>query len=52
MAGLNGATPLYVAPYPVAWKIETVKEEMHRGFEHVRSELGVTRYSGIVLLTL
>ena len=38
-------TPLYVAAYPVAWKIEIVNDEKHRGFEYIRSELHLTQHT-------
>ena len=38
MEGLNDGTPLFVAAYPVAWRIETVNDEKHRGFEYVQSD--------------
>ena len=34
---------LSVAAYPVAWRVEVVNDDKHRGFEYVRSELDVTR---------
>ena len=45
--GLKEGTPLYVAAYPAAWKIEVVDDEIHRGFEYVRSEPDVTLYPGL-----
>ena len=40
MGGLNDGTPLYVAAYPAAWRIETINDDvLHRGFEYIRSEL-------------
>ena len=36
-----GESPLVVSAYPVAWRIEVVDEDIHRGFEYVRSELYV-----------
>ena len=44
MEGFNDATSLYVNAYPAAWRIETVNDEIHRGFEYVRSELDITQY--------
>ena len=41
-------TSLSVAPYPVAWRVETVDDVKYRGFEYVRSGLGVTRHIGAV----
>jgi len=38
MAGLENDRPLSVSTYPVAWRIEIVNEEIHRGLEYVRSE--------------
>lgn len=43
MVGLNNNCPLCVAAYPVAWRFDVVNDEIHRGFEYVRSELHVTR---------
>ena len=45
MEGLNDAALLYVTGYPAAWRIEVTNEEIHRGFEYVRSELVITRHS-------
>lgn len=36
MNGVNGGTPLYVNAYPVAWRIETVEDGIHHGYEYVR----------------
>ena len=44
MEGINDVTSLYVDVYPAAWRIETVNDEIHRGFEYVRSELDVARH--------
>ena len=39
MEGLNDGTPIYVAAYPVAWRIELDDDDdAHRGFEYVRWE--------------
>jgi len=38
MAGLENNRPLSVSAYPVAWRIEIVDDDIHRGFEYVRSE--------------
>ena len=46
MEGLNHADVLFVTSYPVAWRVEIVDDEIHRGYEYVRSELGVTRNMG------
>ena len=43
-----GDAPLVVAPYPVAWRIEVVDNDKHRGFEYVRSGLVVTRWNEAV----
>ena len=40
--GLDNGAPLIVTGYPVAWRVEVVDDEIHRGYEYVRSELGVT----------
>jgi hypothetical protein len=45
MDGVKEST-LSVAAYPVAWRIEVVNDEEHRGFEYIRSELNVTRCIG------
>lgn len=37
MAGLEGGSPLSVSAYPVGWRIEVVNDDIHRGFEYVRS---------------
>ena len=29
-------SPISVAPYPVAWRVEIVDDIKHRGFEYVR----------------
>jgi hypothetical protein len=28
--------PLSVAAYPVAWRVEVVDDDKHRGFEYIR----------------
>ena len=38
----NGCT-LYTTAYPVAWRIEIVDDDAHRGFEYVRSEHDIAR---------
>jgi len=38
MAGLENGCPLSVCAYPVAWRIEIVNDDIHRGFEYVRFE--------------
>ena len=35
--GVQDGTTLRVTPYPIAWRIEIVEEDNHRGFEYVRS---------------
>ena len=42
MAGLDNGSPLSVSAYPVAWRIEIVNDNIHRGFEYIRSEHEVT----------
>ena len=37
MGGITGDTPITVAIYPLAWRIEVVNDNIHRGFEYVRS---------------
>ena len=44
MEGLSNGTPLYVAAFPVAWRIEVFDDDKYRGFEYVRSELDEVRY--------
>jgi len=41
MEGVNDGTQLYVAAYPIAWRIEVVDDDEHRGFEYIRSGPGV-----------
>ena len=41
MEGMENRCPLSVAAYPVAWRVEVVNEDPHRGFEYVRYELRV-----------
>jgi len=36
MEGLGNGTALSVAAYPVAWRVEVVNDDKHRGFEYVR----------------
>jgi len=43
MEGLSNGTPLYVAEYPVAWRVEVVNDDKHRGFEYVRIFWGTTK---------
>ena len=45
MAGLQDSCVLSVAAYPVAWRIEVVNDDIHRGFEYVRSGVDVARPS-------
>ncbi|KAF9783532.1 hypothetical protein BJ322DRAFT_1110426 [Thelephora terrestris] len=40
--GTNDATPIFVSDYLVAWRIEIVNEELHRGREYVRFFWGHT----------
>ena len=35
MEGINNGTPLFVTAYPVAWRVEIVNDEIHRGDEYV-----------------
>ena len=48
MKGIDNGTSLYVTIYPVAWRIEVVNDELHRGSGYVRSVLEVTQYPGVV----
>ena len=48
VAGLGNDTPLSVAPYPVAWRIEVVNDDIHSGFDYVRSECNLTPPTGTV----
>jgi len=34
--GVGHGTPLYVSSYPVAWRVELMEDEIHRGYEYVR----------------
>lgn len=43
MAGLANGSPLSTSAYPGAWRIEVVDDDVHRGFEYVRSEHNVGR---------
>jgi len=43
MAGLANGSPLSVSAYPTAWRVEVVDDDVHRGFEYVRSEHNVIR---------
>ena len=36
MDGLSDGTPLCVATYPVAWRVEIVEDEKYSGYEYVR----------------
>jgi hypothetical protein len=42
MKGITNGTQLLVSAYPVAWRIEVVNDDLHRGFELIRLELDVT----------
>ena len=42
MAGLEDRSTLSVSAYTVAWRVELVDDDIHRGFEYVRSEHHVT----------
>ena len=48
MEGLNGGDKLFVTAYPVAWRIETIDDGVHREFEYVRYGLDFTRHTGMV----
>ena len=43
-----GEGPIIVAPYPVAWRVELVDDDRHRGFEYIRLGLDVTRCNGAI----
>ena len=43
MVGLTDGCTLSVSAYPVAWRMEVVDDDVHRGFEYVRSEHDVAR---------
>jgi len=47
---IEGVTnsPLEVAAYPVAWRVEVVNDDKHRGFEYVRLSWGATNYAWAV----
>jgi len=36
MEGLDQSAPIFVAPYPIAWRVEVVEDDKHRGFEYIR----------------
>jgi hypothetical protein len=40
-------SPLSVTAFPVAWRVEIVSDDKHRGFEFIRLEPHVTRYTGV-----
>jgi len=40
--GLDSGKPLCVNTYPTAWRIETVEDRIHRGYEYVRFYWGPT----------
>ena len=46
MAGLGNGSPISVTGYPAAWRVEVVDDDLHLGFEYVRSERDVTRPTG------
>ena len=48
MEGLTNGAPLYVAAYPVAWRIELVEDNAHRGLECIWSVLDIIRCIGTV----
>ena len=48
MVNLGNDCPLAVATYPVAWRVEVVNDDVHRGYEYIRSEHNVTRPIGTV----
>ena len=52
MAGLENGRLLSVSAYPVAWRIEIVDDDIHRGFEYVRSECYAPSLRRNDLLTL
>ena len=37
MNGLGNGTPLCVATYPAAWRVEVAKDVEYKGYEYVRS---------------
>ena len=41
MEGRDNGCPLFVNEYAVAWRIETIDDGIHRGFEYVRSESNI-----------
>ncbi|KAF9648163.1 hypothetical protein BDM02DRAFT_3115784 [Thelephora ganbajun] len=45
---VKDGSPLSVAAYPVAWRVEIVDDDKHRGFEYVRLCWGATRWSWAV----
>ena len=47
MEGLNCGNPIYVAAYPIAWRIEVVHDDKYRGFEYIRL-VDITQRIGVV----
>ena len=49
MEGVNNRTVvLYVTAYPIAWRIDAVVDDGHRGFGHIRPGLDATQEIGTV----
>ena len=46
MIGLTNNSPLSVSAYPTIWRIEMVNDDIHRGWEYVRSEHAFARRTG------
>ena len=48
MVEVGNERQLYVTTYPVAWRVEVVNDDMHRGYEYIRSEHNLTGPTGTV----
>ena len=51
MAGVENDRPLSVSPYPVAWRVEVVNDDIHRGFEYVRYMTSPVPQNGSLTMT-
>ena len=36
MQGTSDGTPVFITPYPAAWRIERAEEAIYRGYDYVR----------------
>ena len=48
MINVGNECRLCVATYPVAWRIEVVNDDIHRGYEYIRLEHNLTGPTGTV----